>query len=379
MEVPAVATIPVFTFSRIVKFNTKPYFSRRLHQHPLPQCRSMSACPSRPFGSNIDHRRYRELILFSYVGNVLRNAPSLAPESGGLACLSSLSFSTATSGGGGGGESGRGLGGGGGGSGSGDGRVMSLAVEAEEGSSAGGPDVILLDVGGMSCGGCAASVKRILESQVSSATVNLATETAVVWAVPEGEVMHNWQKQLGMKLASQLTTCGFKSNIRDSARESWYRVFERKMDEKLQLLKQSGQDLAVSWALCAVCFLGHASHFLGSNAPSWVHAFHSTPFHLSLSLFTFAGPGRRLILDGLKSLCKGSPNMNTLVGLGALSSFAVSAVASLMPKLVSQFDFPSFDSSQKLQNFPMIHLSRLSSIEATNLSLLFNFMFFLCL
>ncbi|XP_020697441.1 copper-transporting ATPase PAA1, chloroplastic isoform X1 [Dendrobium catenatum] len=334
MEVPAVATIPVFTFSRIVKFNTKPYFSRRLPQHPLPQCRSMSAGPSRPFGSNIDHRRYRELMLFSYVGNVLRNAPSLAQESGGLARLSSLSFSTAASGGGGGGESGRGLGGGGGGSGSGEGRVLSLAVEAEEGSSA-GPDVILLDVGGMSCGGCAASVKRILESQpqVSSAAVNLATETAVVWAVPEGEVKHNWQKQLGMKLASQLTTCGFKSNIRDSARESWYKVFERKMDEKLQLLKQSGQDLAVSWALCAVCFLGHASHFLGSNAPSWVHAFHSTPFHLSLSLFTFAGPGRRLILDGLKSLCKGSPNMNTLVGLGALSSFAVSAVASLMPKL----------------------------------------------
>ncbi|XP_020697443.1 copper-transporting ATPase PAA1, chloroplastic isoform X2 [Dendrobium catenatum] len=283
MEVPAVATIPVFTFSRIVKFNTKPYFSRRLPQHPLPQCRSMSAGPSRPFGSNIDHRRYRELMLFSYVGNVLRNAPSLAQESGGLARLSSLSFSTAASGGGGGGESGRGLGGGGGGSGSGEGRVLSLAVEAEEGSSA-GPDVILLDVGGMSCGGCAASVKRILESQpqVSSAAVNLATETAVVWAVPEGEVKHNWQKQLGMKLASQLTTCGFKSNIRDSARESWYKVFERKMDEKLQLLKQSG---------------------------------------------------RRLILDGLKSLCKGSPNMNTLVGLGALSSFAVSAVASLMPKL----------------------------------------------
>jgi Cu+-exporting ATPase len=27
-------------------------------------------------------------------------------------------------------------------------------------------DVIILDVGGMSCGGCAASVKRILESEV---------------------------------------------------------------------------------------------------------------------------------------------------------------------------------------------------------------------
>lgn len=81
--------------------------------------------------------------MFSYVGNVLRNASSIASESGGLACFSSLSFSTA---GGGGGESGRGLGGGSGGSGNGEGRANSLSVEAEESSSA-GPDVILLDVG----------------------------------------------------------------------------------------------------------------------------------------------------------------------------------------------------------------------------------------
>lgn len=55
---------------------------------------------------------------------------------------------------------------------------------------------------------------------------------------------------------------------------------------------------------------------------------------MSLSLFTLVGPGRQLILDGLKSLVKGAPNMNTLVGLGALSSFAVSSLAALIPKLV---------------------------------------------
>ena len=55
---------------------------------------------------------------------------------------------------------------------------------------------------------------------------------------------------------------------------------------------------------------------------------------MSLSLFTLLGPGRQLILDGLKSLLKGAPNMNTLVGLGALSSFTVSSFAALLPKLV---------------------------------------------
>ncbi|ONK60702.1 uncharacterized protein A4U43_C08F21670 [Asparagus officinalis] len=172
-----------------------------------------------------------------------------------------------------------------------------------------------------------------LQPQVSTASVNLATETAVVWAVPEAKATENWKRYLGEKLANHLTTCGFKSNLRDSARKSLYEVFERKTDEKLQRLNESGRELAVSWALCAVCLLGHASHFFGANVPPWIHALHSTGFHLSLSIFAFIGPGRKLIIDGLKSLFKGSPNMNTLVGLGAISSFAVSSIAAFIPKL----------------------------------------------
>lgn len=98
-----------------------------------------------------------------------------------------------------------------------------------------------------------------------------------------------------------------------------------------------GRELAVSWALCAVCLFGHLSHFTGATA-SWIHVLHSTGFHLSLSLFTLLGPGRQLILDGLKSLFKGAPNMNTLVGLGALSSFTVSSLAAFLPKLVWFYD-----------------------------------------
>ncbi|GLT27351.1 hypothetical protein SLA2020_023570 [Shorea laevis] len=104
------------------------------------------------------------------------------------------------------------------------------------------------------------------------------------------------------------------------------------MEDKHNRLKESGRQLAVSWALCAVCLIGHLSHIFGAKV-SWVHVFHSTGFHLSLSLFTLLGPGRQLILDGVKSLFKGAPNMNTLVGLGALSSFTVSSFAALIPKL----------------------------------------------
>lgn len=49
---------------------------------------------------------------------------------------------------------------------------------------------------------------------MSSANVNLATETAVIWATSEAKVTRDWQQDLGQKLASHLTTCGFKSNLR---------------------------------------------------------------------------------------------------------------------------------------------------------------------
>ncbi|XP_022763692.1 copper-transporting ATPase PAA1, chloroplastic isoform X2 [Durio zibethinus] len=249
-----------------------------------------------------------------------------------LECVASSTASFKTGGGGvfGGGDGSGGGGGGGEGTGGGDSKAKLGAGGADQLSSL-SSDVIILD--GMTCGGCAASVKRILESQaqVSSASVNLTTETAIVWPVSEAKVVPNWQKELGEALARHLTNCGFKSNLRDSDRDNFFKVFERKMDEKRNRLKESGRELAVSWALCAVCLIGHLAHILGAKA-SWMHAFHSTGFHFSLSLFTLLGPGRQLILEGVKSLLKGAPNMNTLVGLGALSSFAVSSLAVLIPK-----------------------------------------------
>ncbi|CAL0308176.1 unnamed protein product [Lupinus luteus] len=271
----------------------------------------------------------RSLCAFS---SLLRRTPFL------LRCVSSSDASFASSAGGGnsgGGVSG-GSGGGGGGSGGdyGDGSGKLVVDAAVQDLSEVSADVIILDVSGMVCGGCAANVKRILESQpqVSSASVNLTTETAIVWPVSEAKTAPNWKKQLGEELAQHLTGCGFNSSLRDSVRDNFFQIFQRKMEEKRKQLRESGRELAVSWALCTVCLVGHLSHFFAAKAP-WIHAFHSTGFHMSLSLFTLLGPGRQLILDGLKSLLKRAPNMNTLVALGALSSFTVSSFAAFLPKL----------------------------------------------
>uniref|UniRef100_A0A0D3GTR1 HMA domain-containing protein n=1 Tax=Oryza barthii TaxID=65489 RepID=A0A0D3GTR1_9ORYZ len=68
---------------------------------------------------------------------------------------------------------------------------------------------------GMMCDGCAASVKRILESQpeVTSATVDFKEAKAVVLTTAEVKAAEDWQKQCGEKLANHLGTCGFESRL----------------------------------------------------------------------------------------------------------------------------------------------------------------------
>ena len=270
-------------------------------------------------------------------------------------------------------------------------------------------DTIVLDVGGMSCGGCAAAVRNILESQdaVVSASVNLPMETAlarirldeVVSAASDGTTGGNgsiqpalqgvaptrqWKEQrkaeVGRRLAEHLTECGFTSTLREgtlpaqedskivdaetSRREGRANVVDpegdvastsaspslasrsasqSKAEERQRKLRDSGRRLLVAWALAAACLAGHAAHFFHSSPalakllpfhlPAWTSALHSTAGHAALSLAAFLGPGRHLLTDGLRSFLRGSPNMNSLVGLGAVSSFAMSAVAAVVPRL----------------------------------------------
>ncbi|KAL6855924.1 hypothetical protein ACP4OV_018726 [Aristida adscensionis] len=95
---------------------------------------------------------------------------------------------------------------------------FSAAAAASGEAAEAGSDAILLSVQGMMCDGCAASVKRILESQpeVSSATVDFKEASAVVWTTAEAKSSEDWQKQCGEKLANHLGTCGFESRLQVS-------------------------------------------------------------------------------------------------------------------------------------------------------------------
>lgn len=69
-----------------------------------------------------------------------------------------------------------------------------------------------------------------VQPQVTGATVNLATETALVRITSESVVTSGWEKmkrQLGEALAKHLTSCGFKSTLRGIALTNWVETDSR--------------------------------------------------------------------------------------------------------------------------------------------------------
>ena len=269
-------------------------------------------------------------------------------------CLSALGASAgmlATQGGGFGGGWPRGLGGGGGFGGGSAGRAHASLAGAHtaagtEDDTAAPPadEVLLVDVGGMMCAGCAGRVTRLLEQTpgVASATVNLATETALVRVRLDDQPPGDGQTDggplaaLGSRLEAALVAAGFTASARrpsaDGVGDTSMDVAQRKREERLARLGDASRRVAVAWALAAVCLAGHVAHVV-PNAPGWAHALCSPRLHAALSVFALAGPGRSTLQDGISALSAGAPNMNSLVSLGALASFAMSTAAAAMPQL----------------------------------------------
>ncbi|KAK9846485.1 hypothetical protein WJX81_005091 [Elliptochloris bilobata] len=155
--------------------------------------------------------------------------------------------------------------------------IVPSASVAQSDLAAEPADTVVLDVRGMKCGGCSAAVRRILlaEPGVESAAVNLLTDSAVPRAVEAG--------------------------LADEAAAS-----EARRRGELQ---RSMVDLAVAWGLVA------------------------PGVSLALGAAALAGPGRPLVVDGAKSLVRGVPNMNSLIAMGALTSFAAGLATPLVPGL----------------------------------------------
>jgi Cu2+-exporting ATPase len=275
---------------------------------------------------------------------------------------------------------------GGGASGGGDdddgGPAGAAAAAAAAAPAAGGAEeVLLLDVTGMRCAGCVSRVKEILEREppVRQASVNLATETAVVRVVlpPEASLAaspapppppgaasapalpgaaaggaldaddvdldveagvpseRRLLAALGAQLAALLTAKGYAATLRPPGAGSGAaaKVLAAKRAERVARLRGTTRRLAAAWALASACLVHHAAHWLGAGAPRWVHLLAGTPVNAGLSLLAILGPGREIVGQGFAALARGAPDMNSLVGLGATAAFGISAVAAALPAL----------------------------------------------
>jgi len=97
--------------------------------------------------------------------------------------------------------------------------------------------------------------------------------------------------------------------------------------------------LQFAWALAITCYghhLGHVLHAFGlheyahTEFMSWL----GTPVVGGvLGAAAILGPGRTLLMDGFSSFVKGRPNMNSLISLGATTSFSAGILSAFLPDL----------------------------------------------
>jgi Cu2+-exporting ATPase len=224
---------------------------------------------------------------------------------------------------------------------------------------------ILLDVGGMKCGGCSAAVKRMLLAQpgIETAAVNLLTETAAITLTPEAAALVAAVEGGGAMAAAAsaattpptappaaesaaafLTSKGFPATVRKrGARGSGGGLLMLEDEDEQQRTERERRDaeearranlsLALAWGLVALCCTHHAGHVL--HALGYHSLAHSPVMDVlgnpwvsgALGAAALLGPGRPLLIDGFRALANGAPNMNSLVGVGCGASFLAGAAA----------------------------------------------------
>ncbi|MGG7517600.1 heavy metal translocating P-type ATPase [Allorhizobium undicola] len=185
-----------------------------------------------------------------------------------------------------------------------------------------------LEIEGMSCTSCVRRVEKALRTVpgVISANVNLATEKASLSTLEGVE---------DQALQAALASAGFHQRVAHSPAEA---AAEDQPDRRAQETRHLTLLTVTSALLALPVFLvemgGHVSpalhmwvmHSLGEDV-SW-------RLQCVLTALVLFGPGLIFFRRGIPALLHGSPDMNSLVVLGASAAFGYSAVATFAPQLM---------------------------------------------
>jgi len=207
----------------------------------------------------------------------------------------------------------------------------------------------------MNCAGCSSAARRALLEEglgVRTAAVNLVTGTAAV-EVPAGEA----GDAVVAAAVAALEAKGFEARLR--APGAGPAAGAPPSDRRREELQAASWDLALAWGLVALCaghHLGHHLHHLGLH--EWAHlplldVLGNPAVGATLAALALAGPGRRILAEGLNGLLNGRPSMNTLVGLGAFSAFAFGLTSLLLPEAAG-WDLAALDEPVMLLAFILL-------------------------
>ncbi|WP_282603582.1 heavy metal translocating P-type ATPase [Paracoccus sp. PARArs4] len=179
-----------------------------------------------------------------------------------------------------------------------------------------------LAIQGMSCASCAGRIARALEArpEIAEAQVNLATHEARITHAPSLDPA---------ALAGIVGDLGYQARPRADAAAP-------PEDEAAPLAR----DAAIAALLTLPIFVTEMGGHLFPAFHHWLHALVPTrglwAIQMILALAVLAGPGRRFFRAGIPALLRGTPEMNSLVALGAGAAFAFSVVVVLVPQIVPE-------------------------------------------
>jgi heavy metal translocating P-type ATPase len=183
---------------------------------------------------------------------------------------------------------------------------------------------VVLRIEGMTCASCVGRVERALQAVpgVTAATVNLATESARIEGFADPAALVAAVGQAGYA-AHPMQAAGLREDP------------EHRAAAEEQALRR---DLQLAAILTLPVFVLEMGSHLIPALHHWITATlgreTSWLIQFALTTLVLAGPGRRFFRRGLPMLVKGTPDMFSLVALGAGAAWAYSTLATFLPGLL---------------------------------------------
>ncbi|MGV8936023.1 MAG: heavy metal translocating P-type ATPase [Allorhizobium sp.] len=188
------------------------------------------------------------------------------------------------------------------------------------------PQRIELDIGEMTCASCVGRVEKALRSvpSVVSASVNLATSKATVFVLGGALQME--------ALVKAVEKAGYTAHAAaGSVDETEARQEARDRDMALLL-----RDTVISAVLTAPLFLaemgGHLYPPLHHQLMAWFPGNMLNYIYFAIATAVLLGPGLRFFEKGFLAIWHLSPEMNSLVAVGASAAYLYSLVTTFVPE-----------------------------------------------